>query len=66
MIANCQTIINPHPNPKVQRFRKDAPVAALAEFGLLERLLSEQCWNNGDDGTPVILKEGKETPSDSP
>ncbi|MBF0626285.1 MAG: transposase, partial [Magnetococcales bacterium] len=49
----------------VQRFREDAPVAALPEFRLLERLLSEQCRSDGDDGTPVILKEGKEIPAHS-
>ena len=49
----------------VKRFREDEAVAGLAEFRLLERLLAEQCRREGDDEGTVILKEGKEIPSDS-
>ncbi|GAB0056042.1 hypothetical protein SIID45300_00341 [Candidatus Magnetaquicoccaceae bacterium FCR-1] len=46
----------------VGRFREEAAVAALPEFALLERLLSEQCRIEGE---AAILKEGKEIASDS-
>lgn len=52
----------------VQCFRENAPVAALAEFRLLERLLAEQCRfgvKEGDEEPVVMLKEGKEVASDS-
>jgi hypothetical protein len=49
----------------VVRFRGDDAVATLPEFRLLERLLAEQCRTDGGDGAAVILKEGKEIPSDS-
>ncbi|MGN7612433.1 transposase [Magnetococcales bacterium HHB-1] len=48
----------------VQRFREDTLVAALSEFSLLERLLAEQSRIDEDEAI-VVLKEGKEIPSDS-
>ena len=50
----------------VERFWDDVLVAALPEYGLLERLLAEQCRiEENESGTAVALKKGKEIQSDS-